>query len=213
MLLRVLSPLLFLSLLVFGTAFAQTTISAGSDYKVLNPPQPTDSDTIEVLEFFAYGCIHCYTLEAKLEPWVKQLPKDVKFQRVPTPFKIRGIDSVPIFYTLEAMDLLGKLHVKLFEAIHNENLIVANPAVLTQWLTKQGVDMKKYQDIEKSFSVQSKISRARILTEGYKIESTPTLALGGKYLVASQPVADRTFQIADAVIAMARLSKSGAPKR
>lgn len=213
MLLRVLSPFLALTLLMSGAAFAQTTISAGSDYKVLSTPQSTDSNAIEVLEFFAYGCIHCYNVEAKLEPWVKHLAKDVKFQRVPTPFKVHGIDSAPIFYTLEAMDLLGKLHIKLFEAIHNENLSAANPAVLAQWLTKQGVDMKKYQEIEKSFSVQSKISRARMLTEGYKIESTPTLALNGKYLVVSQPSEDRTFQIADTLIAMARLSKSGAPAK
>ncbi len=213
MLLRILSPLFALTLLLSGAAVAQTTINAGSDYKVLATPQSTDSDAIEVMEFFAYGCIHCYTLEAKLEPWAKKLPKDVKFQRVPTPFKVHGIDSAPIFYTLEAMDLLGKLHAKLFDAIHNENLIAANPSVLAQWLTKQGVDAKKYQEIEKSFSVQSKVSRARLLTEGYKIDSTPTLAINGKYLVASQPVADRTFQIADSLIATSRLSKSGAPKR
>ena len=74
-------------------------------------------------------------------------------------------------------------------------------------LTKQGVDIKKYQEIEKSFSVQSKANRARLMAENYKIESTPTLALNGKYLVINQSSADRTFQVLDTLIATSRQAK------
>ncbi|HEX6528378.1 MAG TPA: thiol:disulfide interchange protein, partial [Burkholderiales bacterium] len=59
-----------------------------ADYYELNPPQPvqTGNGKIEVLEFFWYGCIHCYNLEPKLETWLKALPKDVEFRRVPAVF-------------------------------------------------------------------------------------------------------------------------------
>ncbi|MBL8510264.1 MAG: thiol:disulfide interchange protein DsbA/DsbL, partial [Betaproteobacteria bacterium] len=80
------------------------------EISTLSTPQPVDNDgKIEVLEFFAYGCIHCANLEPALEEWAKRQPADVKLKRVPAAFAIRGIDSVPIFYTLEAMGLQEKM--------------------------------------------------------------------------------------------------------
>jgi protein dithiol oxidoreductase (disulfide-forming) len=190
-----------------GSASAQFNAVAGRDYQVVNPPQSTDGDApVEILEFFAYGCIHCFTLEPKLESWSKAQSKDVKVKRVPTPFALRGIDSTPIYYTLEAMNLVDKLHLKIFDAVHNENLVIGNPEVRYQWLTKQGVDVKKYQEIEKSFSVVNKVTRARALAQAYKIESTPTIIVNGKYSVVSQ--GDRTFQVVDALIANLKVASA-----
>ncbi len=212
MFLRYLSRFLAVTLLAVSAAFAQTTITAGKDYTVLNPPQPTDVEgQPEVLEFFAYGCIHCFNIEPRLVAWTKQLPKDVVFKRVPTPFNIHGVDSPPIFYTLEAMGLLDKLHAKIFEAIHKDNVMLGNPSILSQWLAKQGVDMKKYEEIEKSFSVQSKVNRARMLAQSYKIESTPTLAVNGRYTLLTPSDAGggepRLFQVIDTLIAASRQGK------
>lgn len=212
MLLRFLSRFFAIALLASGVAAAQTAVTAGKDYNVLSSPQPTDSDDVEVLEFFAYGCIHCFNLEPSLTPWVKRLPKDVKFTRVPTPFKIHGVDSAPIYYTLEAMGLLDTLHMKIFEAIHRDNAILGNPSVFAQWLAKNGVDVKKYQEVEKSFSVQSKISRAGMQTASYKIESTPTLAVAGRFTAISPSDTGggtpRLFQVLDSLIASSRHGKA-----
>jgi thiol:disulfide interchange protein DsbA len=193
-----------LSLLIPAAAIAQVNPVMGKDYTLLNPTQPTDSEgQVEVLEFFSYGCIHCFHLESALGAWEKKLPKDVKVKRVPTDFKIKGFDSRPVFYALEAMGMLDKLHYKLFEAFHKDNVTLGNPDVLAQWLAREGVDMKKYQEIEKSFSVQSKVNRARILQSSYKIEATPTLALNGKYLIPSQEPA-LLFPLVDSLIATLR---------
>ena len=60
---------------------------AGKDYTVVNPAQSTNSGKkIEVLEFFFYGCSHCYTLHPFLESWEKKKSKDVEFVLVPTIF-------------------------------------------------------------------------------------------------------------------------------
>jgi thiol:disulfide interchange protein DsbA len=212
MLLRFLSRFFAVALLASGVANAQTAVTAGRDYNVLTSPQPTDSDGVEVLEFFAYGCIHCFNLEPALTPWTKRIAKDVKFRRVPTPFKIHGVDSPPIYYTLEAMGLLDALHMKIFEAIHQDNAILGNPNVFAQWLAKNGVDVKKYQEVEKSFSVQSKVSRAAMLTSSYKIESTPTLAVAGRFTAVSPADAGggtpRLFQVVDSLIASSRQGKA-----
>lgn len=190
------------ALLVAGSASAQFAAVAGRDYAPMNPPQPKLTDSaVEVLEFFAYGCIHCFHLEPKLEKWKTALSKDARLVRVPTPFAIRGLDSIPLYYTLEAMGQLDKLHYKIFEALHNENVILGNPVVRDQWLAKNGIDPKKYQETERSFSVVNKINAAREYATKYRIESTPTLVINGKYAVANQRDMDMTFRIVDSLIA------------
>lgn len=199
-------------LLAAGTASAQFAAVPGRDYTPLNPPQPKITDTpIEVLEFFAYGCVHCFHLEPRLEKWKTTLAKDTKLTRVPTPFAIRGLDSVPMYYTLEAMGQLDKLHYKIFEALHNDNVILGNPNVRDQWLAKNGVDPKKYQEVEQSFSVQNKIRAANEYSRKYRIESTPTLVINGKYSVPNLRDMDTTFRVADSLIATERASAKAEP--
>lgn len=95
-----------------GNALAQ---GGPRDVIPLNPPQPVENDgKLEVLEFFAYGCIHCANLEPRLAEWMAKQPADVKVKRVPAAFAVRGIDSAPIFYTLEAMGPAGKTASKAF---------------------------------------------------------------------------------------------------
>ena len=162
-------------------ALAQRT-----DYVELNPPQPVETtDKIEVLEFFWYGCIHCYNLEPKLETWLKTLPKDVEFRRVPAVFNERWAHDASIYYAFEAMGLLDKLHRPFFDSIHRDRLRTDNWQNLSAWLEKQGVDTKKFETTVKSFGVQSKTKRAIRLTTGYKIDGTPAMAVHGRYTVPS----------------------------
>ena len=157
-----------------------------ADYVELNPPQPVETtDKIEVLEFFWYGCIHCYNLEPKLETWLKTLPKDVEFRRVPAVFNERWAHDASIYYAFEAMGLLDKLHRPFFDSIHRDRLRTDNWQNLAAWLEKQDVDTKKFETTFKSFGVQSKTKRAIRLTTGYKIDGTPAMAVHGRYTVPS----------------------------
>ena len=191
-----------------GHAFAQ---GGRAEVIQLNPPQPVENDgKIEVLEFFAYGCIHCANLEPKLVDWVARQPADVKVKRVPSPFPVRGIDSIPIYYTLEAMGLQEKLHQKIFDAANLENVMLGNPATLNKWLEKQGVDTKKYEEMQKSFSVQNKINRSRRMSTDYKVESTPAIVVNGRYLLEGG--SPRLFSNIDQLIVQTRESnKAAAP--
>lgn len=158
-----------------------------SSFTEINPPQPVESNgKIEVLEFFWYGCIHCYNLEPHIETWLKTLPPDVAFRRVPAVFNERWAHDAAIYYTLESMGLLDKLHKPLFDAIHQNRLRTDNQAAFTEWLQKNGVDAKKFMDTMKSFGVQSKARRAMQQTVAYKIDGTPAMAVNGRYTVSAE---------------------------
>jgi protein dithiol oxidoreductase (disulfide-forming) len=182
-------------------AFAQKS----PDFYELNPPQPVETtNKIEVLEFFWYGCIHCYNLEPKLESWLKTLPKDVEFRRVPAIFNERWGHDASIFYAFEALGVLDKVHRPFFDAIHRDRLRTDNWQSLSLWLEKQGVDPKKFETTFKSFGVQSKTKRAIRLTSGYKIDGTPAMAVQGRYTV---PSSEAMLNVVDHLVAQVRKQK------
>jgi protein dithiol oxidoreductase (disulfide-forming) len=189
-------------------AFAQR---AEGDVTPLKNPQAVENDgKIEVIEFFGYGCIHCAQLEPKLDEWIKRQPADVKVKRIPVTFEHKGVDSLAIFYTLEAMGKLDKLHQKIFDAVHVENVVVANPAALNKWLEKQGIDPAQYEQVKQSFSVQGKIKRAAQLTTDYQITATPTLIVNGRFAVSQVAGAERLFANVDKLVADARATNKPA---
>ena len=188
-----------------GAALAQMP------FKVINPAQPTEPDKIEVIEFFWYGCPHCYHLEPVISAWEKGLQKDVVFKRVPA--TSGGWQSLAqMFYTIEAMGLQEKLHTKIFEAIHRDKVNLANARIRDEWLQKQGVDPKKYADVEKSFSVVTKLQRAKQLAEAYKVDSVPQIVVNGKFLVNAESAGgqERMIPAVDSAIAIARRDKPAA---
>ena len=153
-----------------------------------------------MLEFFWYGCIHCYNLEPALESWLKKLPPHAQFRRVPAIFNERWAHDAAIFYTFEALGVLDKLHRAFFDAIHRDRLRTDKADELNLWLQKHGIDPKKFEATVKSFGVQSKTRRAVRLTSDYKIDGTPAMAVHGRYTVgAGDGMLDTVNQLVAAV--------------
>lgn len=169
-------------------------------YTTLRQELPVEAapGKVEVAEFFWYGCIHCYNLEPLLEGWIPKLPQDVQFRRVPAVFNERWALDASIYYAFEALGLVDKLHRPLFDAIHKDRLKTDNPAALNEWLTRQGVDPKKFDATMKSFGVQSRVKRAIQVTSASRIEGTPALMVHGRYTISAEQGRTREGLIAAA---------------
>ncbi len=203
---------------VAAAVFSLTALAAGPeafeghDYARLKNAQPVATGKkIEVLEFFWYRCPHCFQLEPGLDKWLKTLPKDAQLRRVPAVFRDDWMPGAKLYYTLEQMGLLSRLHTKVFDAYHLENLNLNDPALLGVWIAKQGVDRKKFEGIYNSFSIQSKATQGARLATAYGITGVPTLIIDGKYMTSesmtnSEP---RLFEVLDQLIVKARAERSG----
>ena len=164
---------------------AQTSGDPG--YTVLAQPLPVENPAkVEVAEFFWYGCPHCYTLEPVIEAWVPKLPADAYFRRIPAVFNERWALDAAIYYAFESLGVLGRLHRPFFEAIHRDRLKTDNPAALNEWLGRNGVDAKKFDESMKSFGVQSKLKRAAQYSAASKIDGTPALMVHGRYTISTE---------------------------
>jgi thiol:disulfide interchange protein DsbA len=190
-------------------ANAQRSPVEGVDYLELKPPQSSESSgKIEVIEFFWYRCSHCYSLEPDLESWVKRLPRDVQFRRMPGILNDDwGIDA-RIFYTLETLGEIERLHRPLFDAIHQQGGVRLHGDAFAKWvadwLAKQKVDMAKYDAAFRSFTVESKLRRAVQMGRGYRLEGVPTLTVQGRYLVIASTSRRAMLATTDFLIGEAR---------
>ncbi len=191
-------------------AFASAFISAWAQtpgYAPVSPPQPTEATgKVEVIEFFWYGCPHCYHLEPEIAAWLKKLPGDVAFKRVPAVPSDSWGELARVFYTFEAMGLLEQHHARIFDAIHKDNQNLGNRKIREQWLAKNGIDPKKYEEVEKSFTVATKLQRAKQMTQAYKVDSVPRFVVQGKYYTSAELAggASRMFEVVDELIAKVR---------
>jgi protein dithiol oxidoreductase (disulfide-forming) len=202
---------------LFAAASAQSQPVAGTNYQQLASPLPTDTpEKIEVIEFFWYGCPHCYAFEPVLEPWVKKLPKDAQFRRIPAIFNEAWGQAARVYYALEAIGEVSRLHKPLFDAIHaSSRLDPANEAAVTEWLGKQGVDTKKFSAAYRSFTVEGKVKRAAQLTQAYKLDGVPSMAVNGKYVVSASASTTREqlINVTDYLIEQSRKELKGTPKK
>jgi thiol:disulfide interchange protein DsbA len=184
-----------LTALPIGTVTAQSTPVAGIDYRALKPQASADAQqSIEVVEFFWYRCPHCYALEPLLEPWVARLPRHARFKRVPAILGREWAIDARVFYALEALGEVERLHRPLLDAIHTEGGRRldrdAYSRWVSTWLTKQGVDPKAYAAAFDSPGVQEKVRKAAEMARVYQLEGTPTFVVGERYVV-SPPLGDR----------------------
>ncbi len=191
---------------------AKADIHPGKEYEFVSPPQAVETGKkIEVLEIFAYTCPHCFALEPDLNKWLKQLPKDVEFRRLPAIFRDSWIPFAKVFYTFEDMGLTERLHDAFFNAIHVQHLNFDDDKAIFDWVEKQGVPRKKFAAIYASFSVESKVLRAKQLTQAYGVSGVPSVIVDGKYRTSVSNTGSHAGLLSalDQLIKLARQERAG----
>ena len=175
---------LTLAFLTISTS-VQAAAIAGHDYVVLDVPQRQEvNGRIEVIEFFSWGCPHCYEFYPPLGRWTAALPKDAAFRRVPVSLGHPEWEAlVKAYYALQATGDLARLDSLIFEAIHKEHVSLFTEQSITAWVAKHGVNAAKFTEAYRSFGVNTSVGRAQDTAMNYRIDGVPTLAIGGHYTV------------------------------
>ncbi len=161
------------------------TFKEGKDYLSLKQRATVEAAAgkIEVVEFFWYSCPHCNAFEPELNAWVAKLPPKVEFKRVPVRFRADFEPQQRLYYTLDAMGQLSKMHSKVFHAIHVERNPLTTAEAIFDWVSKQGLDRKAFENTFNSFGVVGRAKRAAQLQEAYQVEGVPALGVAGRFYV------------------------------
>ena len=188
----------------------------GQHYVRLSQPVGVSAPAgkIEVVEFFWYGCPHCYAFEPTLEAWAKALPADVALRRVHVGFRPNFRPMQQLYCTLEVMGLVESMQRKVFHAVQERAERLDSAQAVIDFAARSGIDRAKFTEVFNSFGVQTKVQQGTRLAEAYKIDGVPALGIHGRYYTSPAlaggdrvPEAEgqrRSLAIADQLIARVR---------
>lgn len=198
------------ALLLAGAAHAE--VQLGKDYTLLNPAQNAPAGKIEVLEFFFYECGHCFHLHPHLAKWEKTKAADVEVNYVPTIFRPSSEPTATAYYALEGMGKIKQLDDEIYQAIHVKQIGLYDLDSIAAFVAQHGVDKAQFSAAYNSFSVQSKVARAKQLIRSYNIQGTPTLIVDGRYVITGLQPED-TIRVLNELIAKVRKEHAPAGKK
>ena len=176
-------------LVLVGPVACAQGFSEGVHYKALTPAQPTNvgPGKIEVVEVFWYACGHCFLIEPSLENWArKEKPANVELVRVPAMWNDLLKTHARVFYTAELLGKLPALHGEIYREINVRGNRLDTPAKIEAFFTSKGVSKQDFQKAFSSFAVETKLARAADLNKRYRITSTPTVVVNGRYVTDVQ---------------------------
>lgn len=193
-------PLLALA----GAAVAQ---APAANVTTISPRQPGGTKgQIEVIEFFSYGCPHCANLDPILTKWIATLPKDVSFVRVPVSFgRPEWAALGRLYLTLNELNLNARLDPLVFDAVQKSRIRLDDEKIRNDWLAKQGVDIRKFNDFWRSFTIDTYVKRDELRSIAYKVQGVPALAINGRFMVDGE--GEATVKMADQLIQRVRSGK------
>ena len=156
-------------------------------------PVSTAPGSIEVLEGFWYGCSHCFELEPQLEAWERSKPAWVKLKRLPVIFNEVTREDARLYFTIEGLGLVDKLHVEVYREVHvrgrpltivrgNRVDLAATEKAAREFLTSHGVSAGDFARHYRTFSTENKLRQAETLAHRYQLDHTPIVVVQGKYL-------------------------------
>jgi len=176
----------------------------GRHFTILTTAQGTSSspDVIEVAEVFWYGCPHCYNFEPLLDNWRSELPDDVRLVPVPVMWNPTNEIHARLFYTAEALGKLDVIHTAVFKELHLNGRPLTDPAAIESFFSRFGVTSEQFNQTFRSFAVESKLKRAKNLTQRYRVRGVPLLVVNGKYTIDGPEVKslDDTLAVAKELV-------------
>ncbi len=179
----------------------------GRDFVRLDPLQPVSSgDQVEVIEFFYYGCPVCYELEPALSSWTLKMRDSVNVRRIPALATSRWENFAKLYYTLDVLNELERLHWPVYDNVHVDDVKLNNESVMLDWVSSNGIDRQKFIDTYASAAIQEKVAAAKETIRKYGIKGVPSVVVDGKYLTSARIAGStrKLIQVLDYLVERAR---------
>lgn len=210
---RILTLIVALVVLAWGAPATaqQAQARAGFEYQII-PQQPVATGPrIEVVEFFWYGCPFCNQLQGPLEAWLKRKPDDVELRRIPAIFRESWVAHARLFYTLESLGEIERLHQAVYRTIHAEREDLTSAESSAAWAARHGIDRARWLAAYNARETDAKVEQSRTYTRAYAIRGTPSLVVDGLYVTSTgmSESVPGVITILDGLIGLARERRAG----
>ena len=168
------------ALLMLGVGAANA-----ADFRTIEGARPeNDPERIEVIEFFWYGCPHCYRFAPHIARWKESRADDVSFEHIPAVLSPTWELHGKAFYAAKLLGVLDTFHGAMFDAIHQQNRRMDSATEIGEFAASLGIDGDKFVATLESFAVDAKIRRAKSLQRAYGVTGTPSVVIDGRYITS-----------------------------
>jgi thiol:disulfide interchange protein DsbA len=210
-LLLTLSLVLFTPLLACAQESGKTFVE-GENYDLITPPLRTPKpDRIEVVEFFWYGCHHCYNFEPMVSAWSAKLPEDVQFHRTPAMWNKPMELHARAYYAAEVLGVEKTMTPVLFKAMNVDGKRLNSEKDIEELFVANGVSAEDFARAFESFGVSSQVKQAEAQARAAKLNGTPAMMVNGKYFISTRKAGSQAgmLEVADFLIEKERAAKAG----
>ena len=157
-------------------------VGKGEGFDKIVPPQPTqERDKVEVIEFFWYGCPHCYAFEPYIKEWETNLPENVHFIKQPVIFSSKWASGARAYFVAEALGITDRVHASIFDAIQKQRNPLDTEEKLGEFFADHGVTQEEFEQAYNSFIVATRMRQAESMPARYGVTGVPAIVINGKY--------------------------------
>jgi len=157
----------------------------GTHYQLVDNPRRIRGTRVEVMEFFSYGCPHCFELESYVAAWREKNRDRISFVRSPVIFNEGWRGIAQSYYASEALNVTDEIHLELFDEVQRKNNATMSIDHLAGIFASNGVSEEAFRREYASPGVRRQVDLAEQRQQRFKIPSVPAVVVNGKYLVVT----------------------------
>ena len=171
---------LALAVMAAGVTHAEG-FKEGTDYETLSlAGEKNRGDSVEIIEFFSYGCGHCASLEPHLTAWIEEgQPDGTRLLRVPVAWSQGDPPDPRVF-----LGLPEDAHQGIFDLIHVDRAQLSLP-MIAEFFAGHGADAQQFIETFGSAEVTERVQASKTLARKYRISGVPAFIVDGAYKVPS----------------------------
>jgi thiol:disulfide interchange protein DsbA len=173
---------LFLSLFC-SSAFSKD-YQEGRHYELIEPLPTRNPEKIEVIEFFWFGCGHCFSLEQLIKDWKSEVSSEVDFFRLPVVWNAQTKTHAKLFFATETLQVPEAIQ-GIFSAIHYNRKMMLSDKEIIPFFQGYGIQENKYLAATNSFGLKNNLRKAELFAFKYGIKGVPAFIVNGKYKVSA----------------------------
>ncbi len=165
--------------------------------------QHPDLKSIQVMEFFTYGCSHCQAFAPDLRKWVKSEKLNVKY--VPVVWSDITDLHARAYHLIENNEDFSELHAGLFKLVSGfsrTDSIDDQKIELITWLQTQGIQPIEALNAFNSTVFEQELALSVLLAKRFQVTGTPTLVINNSYRINNKAMSSQQemLKVAEALL-------------
>ena len=160
-------------------------METGLHYSSINPPIAikSNTDTIEILDVFWYGCPQCMEFEPMMTYYGGEIRGDLIMRRMPAIRNAIMHTHAQVYFTAVELGIAARAHPAAFQYVQEQQMPLNDTEQAQRFFGTLGIEPTAFTEAWQSTNVQTALAQAEGDTTTAGIDQLPALVVNGKFRV------------------------------